>query len=316
MEALARPAPAPVLIAIGVITFGRPHMLAALLRSLEQAHAPHGTSLRVIVVDNDADGSARPVIERSGMQPAVHYVVEPRRGIPVARNRVIDEARLLGADFLAFFDDDERVAPDTIERLYGRLCSDRVDAVGGPLHRRLPDDAPAWARVQEARTRHSAVQEHKRQNLATNNVLISMAFLERTGLRFDEAMRMSGGSDSDFFTRARELGARLDFEPDALVEETVPASRLTLHWQFLRFYRQSLVTARLSTKRYGRLYTFGRFAPRALGRLFSGALFLLISLPFGPAAWLHPFKDIASGAGLLVGAMGGNIDEYSKVHGH
>jgi glycosyltransferase involved in cell wall biosynthesis len=73
-------------VVVAVCTRGRPASLARLLASLV-AHAPQA---RVLVIDNDPHGSARPTVEAA--VGAVSYIHEPRVGIPQARNAAFDAA--------------------------------------------------------------------------------------------------------------------------------------------------------------------------------------------------------------------------------
>ena len=52
-------------VAIAVITFRRPALLHALLASLQAQELPEGSdyAIRIVVVDNDAVGSAARVLE-------------------------------------------------------------------------------------------------------------------------------------------------------------------------------------------------------------------------------------------------------------
>ena len=104
-------APAPALgvphIVVLIITFRRQQGLATLLEALANQRG-RGTDYRlsVVVCDNDEACSARPVADSAG----VLYVAEPRRGIPMARNKAL-AATPADADFICFIDDDE--APPT-----------------------------------------------------------------------------------------------------------------------------------------------------------------------------------------------------------
>jgi glycosyltransferase involved in cell wall biosynthesis len=99
-------------IVVTVATYRRPRLLAELLRSLESMSSKR--TFRVVVVDNDADASAREVALSSALE--VTYVVESAPGIAEARNRGLDE--VTSADSaVVFVDDDERVAVDWLDKL-------------------------------------------------------------------------------------------------------------------------------------------------------------------------------------------------------
>ncbi len=103
-----------VVINLAICTCKRAQLLKECLDSVAQAHVPVGTTLVVTIIDNDAEQSARALVESmaSGFPVSLEYIAEPRRGIPCARNRAIAEAHRLNSDYLVFIDDDEWVMPD------------------------------------------------------------------------------------------------------------------------------------------------------------------------------------------------------------
>ena len=119
-------------VSVCIATYRRPRGLARLLESLMRQKLPPGLSLEIVVVDNDASGSALSVADarREGPHP-VRYFVEPRRNIAHARNCALREA--LGR-WIAFIDDDEVAGEDWIASYWA--MSERFDADGffGCLH--------------------------------------------------------------------------------------------------------------------------------------------------------------------------------------
>jgi succinoglycan biosynthesis protein ExoM len=78
-------------VSVCVATCGRPIGLAKLLGALEVLEIPPGTTLQIVVVDNDSSESARAVCDEAAARHAysLRYVVEKRRGIPFARNAAL-----------------------------------------------------------------------------------------------------------------------------------------------------------------------------------------------------------------------------------
>ena len=106
-------------IAICIATFQRPQGLSRLLESLsnlcfEKQDEP---SIKIIIVDNDTTGTAKPVVEhwRNKLRWTLVYEIEPRRGISYARNRLVALAKDI--DFVAFIDDDEVAVDCWIDEL-------------------------------------------------------------------------------------------------------------------------------------------------------------------------------------------------------
>jgi len=225
---------APPTISILLPTLARPSGLAALLESLaRQSHAP---DFDIVVVDNDAAGSARPVADRFQERLPLRYVREPRPGLAFARNRLVAESRGL---FLAFIDDDERAGPDWLRALYDAALAFRADAVFGAKRYAFPAEVPAW--IQTCRI-------FRRPELGagaavpwwfanTGNALVRRSSLpDQTG-PFRYAFNETGGEDTDLFRRMALAGARFAAAPAALVEEDRPATRSTLPWILRRAFR-------------------------------------------------------------------------------
>ena len=104
-------------------------------------------AIEILVVDNDAQGSAREPIAtlaRAESDPPIRYIAEPRPGISHARNAGVAAA---AGEFIPFLDDDEIASPhwlasflttarqfeaddaqllgDPAPRLVGRICGPR-----------------------------------------------------------------------------------------------------------------------------------------------------------------------------------------------
>ena len=100
-------------ISVCIATYRRLDRLEALLLDLARQQL---LPTEVIVVDNDAEGSARPVVERCQQLPlpfAIHYDIQPEKNISLTRNRTVE---LSHHEWLAFVDDDELQIPAFLRR--------------------------------------------------------------------------------------------------------------------------------------------------------------------------------------------------------
>lgn len=123
LQSATRSLPAPLPRASVVIcTCDRPDSLASVLASLkQQSHKPY----EVVVVDNaSSDGRTRAVAEAAD----VRYILEPRRGLDIARNT---GARTATADIVAYADDDVVLHERWLERICGAFDEPWVMAVTG-----------------------------------------------------------------------------------------------------------------------------------------------------------------------------------------
>ncbi|HJN11509.1 MAG: hypothetical protein QGG09_22405 [Pirellulaceae bacterium] len=90
------------------------------------------------------------------------------------------------------------------------------------------------AALRETRLYPTARTYRRKDMPGTGNALVARPVFDAIG-EFDEAMT-GGGSDYDFFTRARDAGYPLWYSPEAVVCHRVPAERLTpefLRWDAL-----------------------------------------------------------------------------------
>jgi succinoglycan biosynthesis protein ExoM len=96
-------------VIIGIITYQRLKSLKILLSALQKQIISESFEVIILVVDNDGCGEVSNLVHQfSSAKIRVHMVVEPRKGISYARNKVVDFFLAdEDASFLIFIDDDE-----------------------------------------------------------------------------------------------------------------------------------------------------------------------------------------------------------------
>lgn len=301
-------------IVVAVLTFRRPEGIGKLLEVLRnQVHQPERPfRLTVLVVDNDATGSARSVVEAFADTGAYRliYVIEPQQGIPLARNRAIDTAPA-DTDLFCFLDDDEWPVDGWLDAMLAVRARTGADCVYGPVEPVYPSDPPAFfvrSRVfDRKRNRDGARIDYA----ASNNVMIDHRYMRAHGLRFDERMRFTGGTDYLFFNQAVRGGMKVFWADDALVYDIIPAGRMTWKWLLQRQYRLGNTFAVRDTL-YGtpreKLWRLVYGAARtSLGAAMLPAL--LVSPRWGMRALTHMFR----GAGMVSGILGHAYQEYAPA---
>jgi len=228
---------------ICIITFKRPSLLLATLSSLASQKIDN-VRMRIIVIDNDREESARHTVESFNKQVPfdVIYDVEPVQSIPRSRNRTISH---LKGDYCAFIDDDETVTPYWLLTMFATLKKYNADVVFGPVLGILPDDAPAWAKKHPCFDRPRRASGTPMKTGGTGNVLICKAALGQPPQIFDNAYDLTGGSDTDFFTRLYNAGKRMVWCDEAPAYESVPPERISVSWVCRRSFRSGQGFARL-----------------------------------------------------------------------
>jgi len=300
-------------IAVIVITYRRPSGLAKLLTALRDQRLEDGerdVRPTVLVVDNDKEESGREVALQFASSPLLdlRYIVEPRQGIPLARNRGISSVPA-DAEFLCFIDDDEWPPVTWISELLKTQRATGADCIHGAVIPVYPPGTPAWLIKSRLFESWRFSDQERLSAAASNNVLISTAFMRRTGHRFDERMLMTGGSDYLFFRRAIALGMYIAWSDKAPVYEAVPPSRITWRWILRRQYRLGN-TFSLSERIAGTPWTVMSCAIKGIARMSLGAI-MLPTIPFSPHYGMRSIVHLVRGAGTFVGALGHTMNEYS-----
>lgn len=224
-----------VKISLCIPTHRRAQQLLALLKDLSvQELLPY----EVVVVDNDADESARPVVERfraSGCPFPLVYAVQPERSIPLTRNLTV---ALASGEWLAFVDDDERAPPGWLRTIWACAQSHAADGVLAPVEPRVPDSAPDWIRKGDFYEwpRVATGTVVPRKLLRFGNLLLRGTAVRELPGPFDPAFALSAGEDVDMLVRMVNAGARLVWCNEAAVWEPVEEKRLSLRWLLMRGY--------------------------------------------------------------------------------
>ncbi len=232
---------AKVRITILICTRRRIDGLLACLRSLDAAVLPDGWLVDVVVVENEeAPTDLADQIAGAGLVLPLRHLREPRLGIPMARNRTLDEAMAGGTDWVLFLDDDEQVGADYFSGLAGAMAMHEADVITGPVLMDLAGPRPSWmAPDKPNRWAEGAVLS----SAATGNTLAAARLFaaDGLGLRFDEALAFTGGSDVELFHRVAASGAVIRWSTAFPARETWGPERLRMRWHLRRKYREASV---------------------------------------------------------------------------
>lgn len=300
-------------ISVCILTRMREAGLARALEGVAKQRVPSCdfAQIRVIVVDNDPGRSGQAVCDRlrSTYPWLLDFALEPIVGIPHARNRALEMA-LATDDLIAFLDDDEVPSERWLAELLRVRREYSADVVFGPVEPYFPEPVPRWIERGGFFDREVYPTGTVRSIGWTNNVLISTSILRRSGIRFDEAYRFSGGSDNVFFRRVYQEGYRMVWADEALAAEWIPRSRATLKWLAMRHFRNGVLEGRRGS-RVRRLQATGI----GVARIGFGAGCAVVFLPFGRHLSAKAIRWASYGLGLVYGAAGWHFDEYRAARG-
>lgn len=233
---------------IVIPSYRRPEPLARAIASCIAQQGVAG-SFEIVVVDNDAAGSARAVVAAMAKTSAVsiRYVGESRPGISHARNSGVANA---AGHYLAFLDDDEEADPGWLAAFLATIRRCGADAVIGPVYPRFPAGAPA-------------IDTYRRQvftrdaNLPTGTALarwsgIGNTLLDKercflTDQPFDPRLGLAGGEDTVFLRQLFRRGGKIVWCAEAAAWETVAVDKLASRFLLRRAFRGGQTTTFVCT---------------------------------------------------------------------
>ena len=303
-------------VVICVITFRRPRQLQRVLEGIGQLEISRiDPRVETLVVDNDADRSAEPVCKqaRRTLPWPLRYEVEPRQGIPFARNKAVSCAQD-GADFIAFIDDDGYPSPLWLEELLHVQDRFAADVVTGPQVRYVSEDAPRWLRCSGLLDTRRYPTGHRMDCAYTGNVLVRPEVFRQMKPVFDERFGLSGGSDVHFFRRVHLAGYSIVWADQAVVKEWMPANRGTTKQNLLRAYSIGNSTSLLEVELNRSLGTRLTVLSRALVYAAKAFVLLPLGLLVGKRGFVRALWHLYRAAGMLTGLVGHRFTFY-RSHG-
>ncbi len=300
----------PTRVGVYVCTYRRNEPLSRMLDSLEVAarQAEPDVELGVVVVDDNADGSARQVVDACShhFPLGLHYSFVGTGNIAEARNAGLNAAMELG-EWVAMVDDDQIVVERWLSELVRVQQDTKADAITAPVYARFPDDGPRWLHDQPfAALWGTKLREDGDpvDDLQTANSMIRTSFLrEHPEIRFAVDLGSSGGEDMVFYRAAIDAGLKAHYSRHAVNWELESADRATYRYQLRRnlWHGNTEAVTCLRAGRDGRARIVARAAKRALlaaghpvGRLRSGR---------SPQA-RYTMAYALQSVGLLIGAAG------------
>lgn len=301
-------------VTIAVLSFRRPDKLGVALPLLLDQLRTVGWRGDLLVVDNDPQASADPVVQQLA-QPGLRYVHETTPGIAAGRNRALDECR--DSDVLVFIDDDERPTDEWLSLLLDTYERFDPDAVVGPVTSEFSHEPDPWIVAGGFFQRRAEPTGTPTDVAATNNLLLDLRAVRDLGLRFDLRYGLTGGSDNLFTRQLVTRGGLLVWCAEAVVIDVVPPERLTRSWVLKRTFRMgngtALVERDLARSPTASASTVVRLIAGGLLRVVAGCVRIMIgALSSSLQQRASGARNLARGAGLVTGALGFTYAEYTR----
>lgn len=303
-------------LTIAVLTYKRvPQIVGLIPRLVEQGRTIDAT-VRVLVVDNDPEASARDAVESALGDDGV-YVHEAVPGIVAGRNRALSASA--DQDLLVFIDDDEVPSERWLAQLVElyRTADPSVVAVVGSVVSVFEREPDAWVQAGRFFDRRRPATGTEISVAATNNLLLDLRWLREQGIEFDHRFGLSGGSDTLFSRAIVSRGGRMLWCDEAEVTDEVPVSRITRSWVLQRAYRSGNSWSRtslvLEPSPLGRARVRAVLVAKGAVRLVGGTAQSALGRLRGSMRHdARGRRTARRGAGMIAGAFGGVYSEYAR----
>ncbi len=237
-------------ISVILCTYNRAEMLRRALESAAAQTMSSSVKWELVAVDNgstdDTPNVVAGFVERC---PSIRYVREEKQGLSHARNRGIAEST---GDVLCFIDDDVRLPPDYVQKVYSAWKNGGWDLAGGRVVADYDAPPPNWIGRLPRQMLNGPFGLHDRGEgdfiledaddivPIGANMLIPRTVFNTIG-SFNTALGRTGaslrsGEDSELYERARRAGLKVGYCGSCPVRHFVPARRLKrryfIRWKF------------------------------------------------------------------------------------
>lgn len=272
-------------ISVCIVTYRRAGLLVRLLGSMTR-QSGRLPAFEVLVVDNDAAGSAAGVCREFEVSLPIRYVVEPKHGISHARNRSVQASR---GRFIVYVDDDQEVGPDWLATLYAAAIESGADGIFAPIIIKMEGVLPEWIRSggffnYPQLVAGSAIPWYSAR---TGNCCLRRAALP-SDAPFDPSLALIGGEDVELFSRMSREGAELIAVAAPVIIEHRTAARANAAWLIRRRFRNGGTFAHVEWRHLSRRKRAGR-ALIALGK---SARHVLHALPCLQRSRAEAFRHV------------------------
>ena len=289
-------------ILISVCTYLRPNMLERALNCVADLVLPNDAEVKVLVVDNDVNCSAKPVIQKisENFPLEIIYENEPERGLSSARNKVLKTALELIADYIACFDDDDSPDENWLFALWNfeKLMTEKNGSpviVTGPAFSKFDKEYPKYITM-NFRSKTTKKTGQLRHTAATGNVLIPIEVVKK-GVFFDECYKFMGGEDGEFFQKAQTFGFKIYWCNEAVIYENITEEKANMKRILNRYFYNGFSNVFFELKKMDSTLYRLKISFKAIFNIIICAIVLPFSLIFGLVGFYGVLSSILKSAG-------------------
>ncbi|AWK43034.1 glycosyltransferase [Photorhabdus laumondii subsp. laumondii] len=227
-------------VAILIPTYKRSSSLLRLLKSIEKLETSNNYT--AIVADNDSSQkeSFNMINEiKDDFNFHIDVILVEDKNISLVRNMLLTLAfETYKCDAVAMIDDDEIVSSRWLDALIECQIQTNSDVIQGNTYPIFLDKKRKWMEKVSFYYRDLLVSDSKDINVSTCNVFIVRRVYESMKEQlFDLNFGVTGGEDTDFFHRAKQIGISCFYCRDALAYEFYDQNRANIFWVLKRSFR-------------------------------------------------------------------------------
>ena len=215
-------------VIIGVCTTVRLESLHELIASLSQCDQPKGFSFTLLIIANTKENFLKASEFEGYSNFEIKIVHEPKLGLVNARNRCLDEADRMNADWFMSLDDDVTVSENFLvgHAKAIQTCPD-IHLFGCSFEYVYVNPLTPYAKP------HIPYIGEFGEKLYTGNslIVVSREIFGKSGLglRYGIDFQACGGEDTDFINQIHEAGYESCYNPEVRVYEKRLYPRTTFH---------------------------------------------------------------------------------------
>ena len=302
-------------------------MLQRCLESFLKLELPDHYQTTCLVINNDAEALPHTLTDTfETADTNIEFIFQQclQRGIPFARNAILEHADMENYDFCLFLDDDEKPSPTWVKDLIAAQERYQSAAIQGNVvneYERTP-----WLTSPLLHDRKFTHAEGEPVRVvSTCNVLLHRRLFgkESHKIRFNEEFALTGGSDKELFLRAQEVhNETCAFANAPLVYETITKERTTVSWFFQRFSRVENNSVIIKIGKIGKFKTLLRLTPKTLSRALTSLIIAailpltIIVPPVFRCTFLRLLKNFSRTVGTVSALLGKKQNAYQTVTGY
>jgi succinoglycan biosynthesis protein ExoM len=301
-----------ILCSVCIATYRRPLLLHKLLKSLETQMLPGNVNLEIIVVDNDTDQTAKPIVMQFSNTSRIkfYYYTQAIKNISNTRNLSVEKS---SGQFLLFIDDDETASPNWVSNLLNTLNTYSADGVFGRVIPEFYDDAPLWLRLEQFYYSPMTPTGTEAKFHYAGNCLIKASLVKKIKAPFDIQYGVTGGEDAHLFEKLLNQGAFFVNCREAFVFEYIPQERTKISYLLKRGFRGGSCHTRRMIENAKKISFFVRFFMLIKAFIY-GITSLFLMIIFFPNK-IHRTKwliKLASNTGRFLAVFGWHYQMYKR----